>query len=150
MLKMILFEVSGTVYAIDQELVKQQYQKEDVFSDRAGRAKKVKIRLDGRDIPFYDLPEIFDESASHVKKEHGEMMLIKDADGHMVLMADAIKGIVEIEEESMKSLSPVFGKRACEHFPNVFAKDAIPVLVLHPSRLRDATGESDTEHSTTV
>ena len=133
---MVLFKVSENTYAIDQKYVKQQYHSRELFSERASKAKKVKIRLDGRDIPLYELPDMFSESAAEKRKNNSEAMLIKDEEGHMVLLADKIEGACEIEKESIEYLPPVMGRRSRLFFPKVFTKDNVPVLVLDPSGLR--------------
>ncbi|MBW1814852.1 MAG: chemotaxis protein CheW [Deltaproteobacteria bacterium] len=136
MQQLILFKVSDNLFAIDQKFVKKNYQKEELFSERASKAKKVKIKLDGRDVPLYDLPAMFGGSDDETGKSNGEAMLVKDKEGHMVLLAHQIEGAVEIEKEFIKDLSPVFGKRSCMYFSTVTIKDNLPVLILNPSGIR--------------
>jgi len=143
MQELIIFKVNDTLFAIDQKFVKKNYQKEELFSERASKAKKVKIKLDGRDIPLYDLPAMFGGSDGETRKSNGEAILVKDEEGHMILLAHQIEGAVEIEKEFIKDLSPLFGKRSCMYFPKVTVKDNLPVLIVNPSGIRaDAISES--------
>ena len=144
MQQLILFKVYDNLFAIDQKFVKKKYQKDEFFSERASKAKNVKIRLDGRDIPLYDLPVLFSGFADETRKSNGEAMLVKVEEEHMVLLAHEIEGAVEIEREFIKDLSPVFGKRSCAYFSKVTIKDNLPVLILNPSGIRaDASSESE-------
>jgi chemotaxis signal transduction protein len=143
MQQLILFKVYDNLFAIDQKFVKKKYQKEELFSERASKAKKVKIKLDGTDVPLYDLPAMFGGFAEENRQSNGEAMLVKDEEGHMIFLAHEIEGAVEIEKELIKELSPVFGKRSCAYFPKVTIKDNLPVLILNPSGIRaDANSES--------
>lgn len=80
---------------------------------------------------------MFGESAYETRKSDGEAMLVKDEEGHMVLLAHQIEGAVEIEKKSMKVISPIFGKRSCMYFSKVAIKDNLPVLVLNLPGIRE-------------
>lgn len=140
MQKLILFKVSDKLYAIDQKFVKKKYLNEELFDARIKKARKVKVKLDGQDIPLFDLTAIFGGSGVVVEKNNSEAMLVKDEEGHMLLLADQIEGVFETEKELIEDLSPVFGKRSCSCFPKVFAKDGLAVLVLNPSGIRVESG----------
>jgi chemotaxis signal transduction protein len=143
MQKLVLFKVSDTVFAVDQKYVKKTYQKEAFFGERIAKAKKVKVKLDGQDVPLYDLPVLFGESGHQTKEQNTEAMLVKDEEGHMVLLADQIEGVIEVEEDHIVELSPVFGKRSCLYFPTVFKKDDSAVLILSLSGIRmDAASDN--------
>ena len=58
----ILFNADENLIAIDQNLVKKEYRKEELFGDRESKSKRLKVRMDGNEIPLYDLPALFNES----------------------------------------------------------------------------------------
>lgn len=143
MQKLVLFKVSKNLFGIDHKLVKKKYQKKELFSGRASKAKKVKIKLDGKDIPLYDLPALFGDSSNETRKRDNEAMLVKDEEGHMVLLAHKIEGAVEIDEEFIQDLSMIFGNRSSMVFPKVTIKDNLPVLILNPSSIRADKNKDD-------
>jgi len=136
MQKLILFKVSENLFAIDHKLVKKKYKKKELFSERADKVKRVKIKLDGRDIPLYDLPALFDESVGKTSKVHSEALLVKDEEGHMILLVNHIERGIEIDKDLIQDLSPIFGNRSRMYFPKVFIKANRPVLILNPSGIR--------------
>ena len=143
MQKLVLFKVSDTLFAIDQKFVKKQYQKEELFGERVNNKTKVKIKLDGQNIPLFDLPVLFGEFENQAENKSAEALLVKDEEGHMVLLADQIEGVFEVKEEQIEELSPIFGKRSCSYFPKVFTKDDSSVLILSLPGLRtDVTSDN--------
>jgi len=139
---LVLFKAFETLFAIDQICVKKKYQKEELFGDRVHQPKKVKVKLDGQDIPLYDLSVLFGEGGSHTENKPKEAILVKDEEGYMVLLADQIEGVLKVEEEQLEELSPVFGERSGSYFPRVFKKDDSAVLILSLSAMR-TDGVSD-------
>ncbi len=136
MQKLVLFKVSDRLFAIDQKFVKKKYQKEELFRERANQAKKVRVKIDGQDIPLYNLSTLFSSCWNATQLHDTEAMLVKDEEGYMVLLADTIEGACETKEEDMKELSPIFGKRSRACFPRVLVKNDSAVLVLSPSGIR--------------
>lgn len=130
MRKLVLFEISGNRFALDHKLLKQTYSKDAFFSDRAERAKRIKVTLNGQDIPLWNLPGIFGGEGSLKKITDREAMLVKDTKGHMVLLADKIEGTIEVPAEDIRNLPAVFGKQACRSFPQLFVKDGLVVLIM--------------------
>jgi len=142
MQKLMMFKVSKNLFAIKREFVKQRYQKEELFSERARKAKRVKVKLDGADIPLYELSAVFGDNAQDTDRTDGEAMLIKDDEGHMVLLVDTIEDEIDVEKDRINDLSPVFGERSCRYFPKVTVQDNMPVLILSPKGIR-AYAEAD-------
>jgi len=136
MRKLVLFDISGNCFALDHKLLKQTYSKDAFFSERAERAKRIKVLLSGRDIPLYDLSRMFGGETSKKKITDRDAMLVKDKSEHMVLLADRIEEVVEIKEEDIRKLPAVFGKRAIKCFPQLFVENGLAVLIMDLSEIR--------------
>lgn len=136
---MVLFKADEKLIAIDNTFVKKEYKKEELFGERESKSNKIKVRLDGKEIPFYDLPALFSGLDDETRENINEGILIKDDEGHMVLLVDKVLEVVEAEEEFIEALSPIFGEHSCSCFPEVFKKDGFPFLIIDPLGIRAGT-----------
>ena len=135
--ELLLFQVGTLQLGIDLAYIKSIQSAKPDFAEQ-GDNKRLTQVVDGKEIPLYDLLSIF-EKGTTLRKPNGEKVIAVESQNQpMGLIVDRIKQVVPVDNDQIKSLSPIFREPSLACFPNVLKHDNQLILLFTPEGLTQA------------
>ena len=135
--ELLLFQVGTLQLGIDLAYIKSIQSAKPDFAEQ-GNKKCLTQVVDGKEIPLYDLLSIFEKGAT-LRKPNGEKVIaVESQNQSMGLIVDRIKQVVPVDNDQIKSLSPIFREPSLACFPNVLKHDNQLILLFTPEGLTKA------------
>ena len=132
--ELLLFQIGTLQLGIDLAYVKSIQSAKPDFAKQGDISRLTQV-VDGKEIPLYDLLSIFEKGAT-LRKPNGEKVIaVESQEQSMGLIVDRIKQVVPVDNDHIKSLSPIFREPSLACFPSVLKHDNQLILLFTPEGL---------------
>ncbi len=130
--KMMLFNVGNKRFAMDISYIKKVHTGNDIsFLSNDGKEEKIRIP-EGIEMPLHNLPAIFNKRPSDYGKNQLKVLCL-NADGKFLAIGvDHIEKVINIPDNDLESLPPIFRGESRKWFPFIFIKNGELIPVIDP------------------
>ncbi len=136
--KMMLFNIGNKRFAMDISYIKNVHSSNDI-SFVPGGDKKEKIRIpEGIEMPLHDLPAIFNKRPLDYGKTQFKVLCINAAGKILAIGVDHIEKVIDVRDNDLESLPPLFRGECTKWFPVIFIKNGELIPVMDPEGIINA------------
>lgn len=132
MQKLALIKIGKKTFGLDMALISNIQPASAVLPEHSDTHSHASLKLDGRNIPFYDLHDLLGEKTRFQDLAGRKLIIINDQMKTMAFLVDRVDGIVDAGGDQINLLPPVFKGPALSCFPKVLRNDGNLVLLLSP------------------
>ena len=136
--KMMLFNIGNKRFAMDISYVKNVHSSNDI-SFVPDNEKKEKIRIPEEiEMPLHDLPSIFDNRPLDYGKDQFKVLCVNAAGKILAIGVDHIEKVINVRDNDLESLPPLFRGKCAKWFPVIFIKNGELIPVMDPEGIINA------------
>lgn len=132
MQKLVLFQIGNRQFGMDMSLVTYIQQSRPVLAAQPESGNPDELIIEGKTIPFYNLPVLFGENNDTKKPTDQKIVMVKDQTKTIAFLVNRVEAMIDANEDQIDGLPSVFKGAASACFPQVLRMEDNLILLMDP------------------